>query len=158
MSSNPNEASDFFLGFLCKCLSYFTTEKITFTSSNHFINDKRYGAFHKLSDQVQNLQEEEEKKRRRRETVKWLGASGAQGVIRIARRVLLLSFLPTIPSTARLKGFFTSVLFFLGAWVRGCLAVTIQWARFDICPKCTRASRTEMCFIVWQITLHFASA
>ena len=31
MGSNPVEASDFFLGFLCNCLSYFTTAKITFT-------------------------------------------------------------------------------------------------------------------------------
>ena len=32
MASNPIEASDFFLGFVCNCLSYFTTAKITFTS------------------------------------------------------------------------------------------------------------------------------
>ena len=32
MGSNPVEASEFFLGFLCNCLSYFTTAKITFTS------------------------------------------------------------------------------------------------------------------------------
>ena len=32
MGSNLVEASDFFLGFLCNCLSYFTTAKITFTS------------------------------------------------------------------------------------------------------------------------------
>ena len=31
MGSNPIGASDFFLGFLCTCLSYFTTAKITFT-------------------------------------------------------------------------------------------------------------------------------
>ena len=30
--SNPVEASDFFLGFVCNCLSYFTTARITFTS------------------------------------------------------------------------------------------------------------------------------
>ena len=30
MSSNPIEASDFFLGFICNCLSYFTTAKISF--------------------------------------------------------------------------------------------------------------------------------
>ena len=29
---NRSEASDFFLGFVCNCLSYFTTAKITFTS------------------------------------------------------------------------------------------------------------------------------
>ena len=34
MGSNPVEASDFFLGFLCNCLSYFTTAKITFTSNS----------------------------------------------------------------------------------------------------------------------------
>ena len=33
MGSNPVGASEFFLGFLCNCLSYFTTTKITFTSS-----------------------------------------------------------------------------------------------------------------------------
>ena len=33
MGLNPVEASDFFLGFLCNCLSYFTTAKITFTSN-----------------------------------------------------------------------------------------------------------------------------
>ena len=32
MATNPVEASDFFLGFLCNCLSYFTTVSITFTS------------------------------------------------------------------------------------------------------------------------------
>ena len=32
MGSSPVEASFFFLGFLCNCLSYFTTAKITFTS------------------------------------------------------------------------------------------------------------------------------
>ena len=32
MGSNPVEASEFFLGFLCNCLSYFTTVKISFTS------------------------------------------------------------------------------------------------------------------------------
>ena len=32
MGSNPVEASDVFLGFLCNCLSYFITAKITFTS------------------------------------------------------------------------------------------------------------------------------
>ena len=32
MASNPVDASDFFLGFVCNCLSYFTTAKITFTS------------------------------------------------------------------------------------------------------------------------------
>ena len=32
MGSNPIEASDFFLGFVCNCLSYFKTAKITFTS------------------------------------------------------------------------------------------------------------------------------
>ena len=34
MGSNPVEASDFFLGFLCNCLSYFTTAKITFASNS----------------------------------------------------------------------------------------------------------------------------
>ena len=32
MGSDPVEASDFFLGFVCNCLSYFTTAKISFTS------------------------------------------------------------------------------------------------------------------------------
>ena len=32
MGSNPVEASEFFLGFICNCLSYFTTAKVTFTS------------------------------------------------------------------------------------------------------------------------------
>ena len=32
MGSNPVGASEFFLGFLCNCLSYFTTAKISFTS------------------------------------------------------------------------------------------------------------------------------
>ena len=32
MGSNPVGASEFFLGFLCNYLSYFTTAKITFTS------------------------------------------------------------------------------------------------------------------------------
>ena len=32
MGSTSVEASDFFLGFLCNCLSCFTTAKITFTS------------------------------------------------------------------------------------------------------------------------------
>ena len=31
MGSNPVEASDFFLGFICNCLSYFITARITFT-------------------------------------------------------------------------------------------------------------------------------
>ena len=31
MGSNPVGASDFFLGFLCNCLSYFTTAKISFS-------------------------------------------------------------------------------------------------------------------------------
>ena len=31
MGSNPVGASDFFLGFICNCLSYFTTARITFT-------------------------------------------------------------------------------------------------------------------------------
>ena len=30
MGPNPVEASEFFLGFICNCLSYFTTAKITF--------------------------------------------------------------------------------------------------------------------------------
>ena len=33
MGLNPVGASEFFLGFLCNCLSYFTTAKITFTSN-----------------------------------------------------------------------------------------------------------------------------
>ena len=36
MGSNLVEASDFFLGFLCNCLSCFTTAKITFTSTGVF--------------------------------------------------------------------------------------------------------------------------
>ena len=32
MGSSPIEASEFFLGFICNCLSYFTTAKISFTS------------------------------------------------------------------------------------------------------------------------------
>ena len=32
MGSNPVEASEFFLGFICNCLSYFTTAKISFAS------------------------------------------------------------------------------------------------------------------------------
>ena len=32
VGSNPLGASDFFLGFICNCLSYFTTMKISFTS------------------------------------------------------------------------------------------------------------------------------
>ena len=32
MGSDPIGASEYFLGFLCNCLSYFTTAKITFTS------------------------------------------------------------------------------------------------------------------------------
>ena len=32
MGSNPVGASEFFLGFLCNCFSYFTTAKISFTS------------------------------------------------------------------------------------------------------------------------------
>ena len=32
MGSNPVETSEFFLGFICNCLSYFTTAKISFTS------------------------------------------------------------------------------------------------------------------------------
>ena len=32
MGLNPVGASEFFLGFLCNCLSYFTTAKITFSS------------------------------------------------------------------------------------------------------------------------------
>ena len=32
MGSNPVEASEFFLGFICNCLSYFATAKISFTS------------------------------------------------------------------------------------------------------------------------------
>ena len=32
MGSNPVGASDFFLGFICGCLSYFTSAKISFTS------------------------------------------------------------------------------------------------------------------------------
>ena len=32
MGSNPVGASEFFLGFICNCLSYFTTVKISFTS------------------------------------------------------------------------------------------------------------------------------
>ena len=32
MGSNPVGASEFFLGFICNCLSYFTTAKISFTS------------------------------------------------------------------------------------------------------------------------------
>ena len=32
MGSNPVGASEYFLGFLCNCLSYFATVKITFTS------------------------------------------------------------------------------------------------------------------------------
>ena len=31
MGSNPIGASEFFLGFICNCLSYFTTAKISFT-------------------------------------------------------------------------------------------------------------------------------
>ena len=39
MGSNPVGASEFFLGFVCNCLSYFTTAKISFTSisSNFWI-------------------------------------------------------------------------------------------------------------------------
>ena len=33
MSSNPVETSEYFLGFICNCLSCFTTVKITFTST-----------------------------------------------------------------------------------------------------------------------------
>ena len=32
IGSNPVGASEFFLGFVCNCLSYFTTAKISFTS------------------------------------------------------------------------------------------------------------------------------
>ena len=32
MGSNPVGASEFFLGFICNCLNYFTTAKISFTS------------------------------------------------------------------------------------------------------------------------------
>ena len=31
MGSNPVEASEFFLGFVCNCFSYFITARITFT-------------------------------------------------------------------------------------------------------------------------------
>ena len=34
MGSNPIGASEFFLGFICNCLSYFTTAKISFTPKN----------------------------------------------------------------------------------------------------------------------------
>ena len=34
MGLNPVGASEFFLGFICNCLSYFTTAKISFTSKN----------------------------------------------------------------------------------------------------------------------------
>ena len=34
MGSNPVGASEYFLGFICNCLSYFTSAKISFTSSN----------------------------------------------------------------------------------------------------------------------------
>ena len=35
MGSNPVGASEFFLGFICNCLSYFITVKISFTSIFH---------------------------------------------------------------------------------------------------------------------------
>ena len=34
MGSNPVGASEFFLGFICNCLSYFTTAKISFSVIN----------------------------------------------------------------------------------------------------------------------------
>ena len=35
MGSNPVRASEFFLGFICNCLSYFILTKITFTCTIH---------------------------------------------------------------------------------------------------------------------------
>ena len=37
MGSNPIGASEFFLGFICSCLSYFKTARITFTCSKSVI-------------------------------------------------------------------------------------------------------------------------
>ena len=37
MGSNTVGASEFFLGFICNCLSYFTTAKISFTSMGYIL-------------------------------------------------------------------------------------------------------------------------
>ena len=40
MGSNPVEASEFSLGFICNCLSYITTTKISFTSNVNCDRDR----------------------------------------------------------------------------------------------------------------------
>ena len=57
MGSNPVGASDFFLGFLCDCLSYFTTAKITFTSIYCICLEKTAHALsvHKTRDTIHSF-------------------------------------------------------------------------------------------------------
>ena len=42
MGSNPIGASEFFLGFICNCLSYFTTAKISFTNLHLYLLQHSY--------------------------------------------------------------------------------------------------------------------